>query len=148
MAQEITEIGIKVKRIKEVAFYLNEHLYRENQDERVKIFFQQILDITDQLVLTLRAYFAYDDSEEIIADLHVRNTFEVDQLHRFQTEDDNVVLPFGCLNLMVDLAISHSRALFQRNLAGTSLENISIPIVDARNITSTLFAAEKRTSEE
>ena len=132
------EIIISIKRIKELSFFINEKLSRpeivqiKSQLES-KLGFNTSFNLVN---LTLTAYYIYEEfPNDKVMEIVVENVFEVPGLMNFIPNDTDVTpdkmnLPSDILITMVSLSISHTRALFAKNISGTVMDSIYLPITD------------------
>ncbi len=133
-----------LKRIKDFGFNVNESLYINEPEKMVKVEFQHRLGFSleqNMVELNLRAFYHYPDAplDEVLAEIQVQNLFEIPNISRFLDANNIVVLPEELIITIVSLSISHTRALFTKSLAGTVLQDVLLPIVDARAMSEFFF---------
>lgn len=134
---------IKVKRIKDFIFFVNEPNYKKELSNKILVRFQHRLEVNTMVHFTLRTVFFYPGKqEEMVSDLHVENVFEIENIGQYLNKKGKYNLPYQILSIIVNLSISHSRALLQKNLAGTVCQELMIPILDADEITKSFFPLE------
>jgi hypothetical protein len=132
-----------IKRIKDISFVINEHLFINDSQRVIKIELGHTLgfNIENNAVnFTIRLYFHYQDqpSDNILAEIFVQNIFEVENLRNF-LRPEGIFLPTQILIAIVSMSISHGRALFTKNLAGTVFQEIMLPISNPVEITKHFY---------
>ena len=134
--------SIKIKRIKEFYFILNEAI--SERDKPVTVQFQHITRFfgdTNLIDLTLRVYYTHDPdipAKTILVDIHVQNVFEIDNLNQFLVNTE-FVLPQNLMIMMVGLSISHTRALVAKNISGTIYQDNIIPVADPAEVAKVFY---------
>lgn len=122
-----------IKKIKEFYFIVNEAVSEQNKPVIIQFqHFTRFFGDDDIIDLTLRAYYTHDSTvppKIILVDIHVQNIFEVENLKQYSVNDTEFVLPQNLIVLMVSIAISHTRALVAKNIAGTIYQEHIIPII-------------------
>ena len=137
----ISPLKFGVARIKDTHFALYEERLSPDLSKNIKIEFQNTFGFnpdTNVLILTLRVYFHYEDQppEVTLVDTSVQNVFVVENLKSFLSDDNSLDLPTDLLKTLVSLTVSHTRAITSRNLAGTPLQCLFVPIVNLNDVTS------------
>lgn len=95
---------------------------------------------TNLIFVLVRVYYHFPDSpNDIFTEIEVQNIFEIPDLKRFQVGDSEIVLPPDIITSIVDLSISHTRALFAKNISGTILQENVIGIIDPTKIAEHFF---------
>ncbi|RFM26197.1 hypothetical protein [Deminuibacter soli] len=145
---KITPADIEVRRIKDFAFFVNESMFDQEKIQTIEVRFQHKLDIMQAISFTLRTVFIYPGVDDLIADLHVENVFAVNNLEQYSDGKGGYNLPHDLLAIIVGESVSHSRALFQKNIAGTAFQGLNIPMVDAIQMTQSLFPDTTAPSKE
>ena len=134
---------IKIKRIKEQSFSINETLFSD-VSTFVKIEIGQRLSfaIEENLVaISIRFYYHYpeDNSDQIIAEINVQNVYEIPGLSSFYISSNEIKLPKETIINIVGVSISHTRALLAKNLLGTSLQDNLPAIVNPEEVAKHFF---------
>jgi hypothetical protein len=139
-------IQFGIIRIKDISFVLHEERISPNPAKVIKIEFQNTFgyDLANNFInLTLRVYFHYEDEgpELPLMDTAVQNIFLVPNLSSYQLNDTALDLPIDFLKTLVSLTISHTRAITAKNLAGTAMQNLFLPVVNLDDVTKNFFPA-------
>lgn len=132
-----TQIAYKIARVKDTSFSVNETLYDANYPAdkiqiriNCEIRFNQEADF---IMIDINPSYLYkkegDGAELILGSINVHNAFKVKDVKDF-VENDTIYIPTNFLITLVSLSISHTRALFSKNLDGTALNGIIMPIID------------------
>ena len=133
-----------IVRIKDISFALNEERLSPDPEKIIKIEFQNTFgfNLSNGIInMTLRVYFHYEDESPnlTLVDTSVQNLFQVQNLKQYQVNKDAVDLPIDFLKTIVSLTISHTRAITSKNLAGTAMQNLFLPIVNLEEVTRHFF---------
>lgn len=143
--KKIDEINYSysIRKVKDISFYVNEFLLIPDPNKIIKIELDKKfgVDLKKNLIdFTLISYLHYNDSrkEEILAEIRVQNIFEVLPLNDF-TRDNGLFLPNNLIVAILSMSISHTRALFFRNLSGTVLQDIILPITNPSEVAKQFF---------
>ncbi|HEX3933461.1 MAG TPA: hypothetical protein VHW43_02200 [Puia sp.] len=72
-------------------------------------------------------------------DIQVQNLYEIDNVVGFVNEHNMIVLPEKSIISLLDLSISHTRALLAKNAAGTVYQDSPMPVFDAENAAQLFF---------
>lgn len=136
------ENTFSVVKIKDVSFSVNEKLYSPDL-KKVLFKLNQTLgvNIENNLInLTLTVVLHYEDAtpEQALASISVENIFEVENLQSLNSKT-GIVFPNGLLISMMSVSVAHTRTLFSRNLAGTFLDNIVMPITDPEELARSFY---------
>jgi hypothetical protein len=142
--QHLEPLQFGMVRIKDISFSLHEERLSQDPSKIIKIEFQNIFGFnisTNILNLTLRVYFHYEDEspEFTLVDTSVQNLFLVENLKIYQINDSVLDLPIDFLKTLVSLTISHTRAITSKNLAGTAMQGLFLPIVNLEEVTKNFF---------
>jgi hypothetical protein len=131
-----------IVKIKTLAFYVNELMYLPDPLKQVKVEIAQLTgtNIEANLIdFRLRVFFYYlENKDNVLADINVQNVFFVEEIKQF-VQGASLRLPSQLLISMVSLAISHSRALFAQNLAGTAFSDFMLPITNPIDAAKNFF---------
>lgn len=134
--------SVKVKRIKEISFSINE-LLLDDPSKTIKIDMGQEFGfvLEDNLVgLTLRMFYHYpNDLLNILAEINVQNIFEIENLKQFLINETEIKLPEETITTIVGESIAHLRALLAKNLFGTALQEKLPPLVDHREVANYFY---------
>ncbi|HVX25186.1 MAG TPA: hypothetical protein VHB70_02505 [Parafilimonas sp.] len=138
------EIGIAIRKIKDIAFFVNETLFDNNISRQIRVDFANIYNLntdTGLLNFGVRIIFRYKDAkvDDILVSSEVETHFQIADIKNHLTEDGQVELPQNVWVTFVSLAVTHARALLAKNLAGTVYQNFIVPIVDATALAKSFF---------
>lgn len=135
-----------IKRIREIAFHVNEGLFNPGASVPLKVDMQHKLGFnknTNLLDFTLHVSYRFADlnpgPNSNLMDIEVQNIFEVRDLRQYVIDDNVLKLPAGMITSIVDLSISHTRALMAKNIAGTTLQDQLIVIVNPETVARHFF---------
>jgi hypothetical protein len=144
MAEE--KIEIRIKRIKDVIFYVNENLYDPDPEKVIKIELNPLLGFKadeNTVVLIIRVSFHYAGTELLpentLLEIQVQNLYEINNVVGFVNDQNMIVLPEKSIISLLDLSISHARALIAKNAAGTVYQDSLMPVFDAENVARFFF---------
>jgi hypothetical protein len=137
--------NILVKRVKEVLFSVNERLHIPDPDKILKLEVNPLFGfhIDSNLVsIIFRVFYHYMDRpiDEVLIEIKVDTVFEVPNLKDYMTESGTLILPGDVITTLVDLSISHTRALLASNLTGTPFQEVILPIINPINVAKFFFA--------
>lgn len=136
---EIDVKKIVPKRIKEISFHINEGLVHSKRLFKSEIALQFALNAdTDIVDIAIRVWYHYEGSNDELAAIIVQNVYEVPNLKEYE-DDGKLSLPPAVLINMVDMSISHTRALFAARLAGTRLNDSILAIAPADEVSRHFF---------
>jgi hypothetical protein len=135
---------IKIRRIKDTFFNVNELLYRKGGKSGIKFRLDHLLipDIDNNLlsfVLRVQGHYDKYDVNKVVAEMQVQNIFEIENLRQYTSPDGKPFLPREVIINMVNISISHTRALLAKNLAGTLYDNAILPILSPEEVAETFF---------
>jgi hypothetical protein len=140
------KIEIKIKRIKDVTFYVNENLHDPDPAKLIEIELNPLLGFKaddNTVALIIRVSFHYAGTElspeNTLLDIQVQNLYEIDNVVGFVNEHNMIVLPEKSIISLLDLSISHTRALLAKNAAGTVYQDSPMPVFDAENAAQLFF---------
>jgi hypothetical protein len=140
------KIEIRIKRIKDVNFYVNENLLDPDSERLIKIELNPLLGFKaddNTVALIIRVSFHYDGTElspeNTLLDIQVQNLYEIDNVVGFVNDQNMIVLPPKSIISLLDLSISHTRALIAKNAAGTVYQDSPMPVFDAENVAQFFF---------
>ena len=149
LKQEEIEITYGIRRIKDIYFQVNEFLLdKENPSKKLKIELNQNFSVNNEHNLvncTIGIYFHYQDTPQniILAEIKVENVYFVNSLKDITNKNERGdYLPPQLIVSLLGLSISHSRALFSKNLAGTAFQNVFLPISNPLHIAKHFFPEE------
>lgn len=137
--EKIKNPGIVIKRIRETYFYINDASVKPNLlfQSEINLIFGYALD-ANLIDFTVSTHYHPIDSQEKIAEITVQNMYEIPDLKQY-LQNDIIKLPILLLSILVGMSITHTRALFAKNLAGTSLSDSIMPMVDAEDVARHFF---------
>ena len=134
-------INYSIYRVKAVSFYVNESLF-VNDNALVKIEVAQNIGINLDLSFVncnINVYIYYDGQQHNrLAEITVENIFKVEDLAKLAAEREDF-LPADILISIFSMSISHTRALFFANLAGTAYQQAIMPITDPVDFTKHFY---------
>lgn len=140
----MSTVQIKIRRIKETFFNVNELFYKNGGESGIKFRLDHLLiPDTDtgwlSFALRVQAHYNEYDVNKIIAEMQVQNIFEIADLKQYTSPDGKTYLPPEVVIGMVNISVSHARALFAKNLAGTLYDNVILPILRPDEVAETFF---------
>ena len=150
-----TTIG--VRKVKTVAFSIDEAFYIKGQDEKLVYEYQHHINLNTELehiIFTLRVYWFYPEAgrDYKLVDCHVATTFYIGDFKSYIKEKEGGLVDLSLSpevwTIIVGLSFSHLRAAQSMNVAGTIYEHFIIPIIDPKVFTSQLLNFEKNTQPE
>jgi hypothetical protein len=137
--EKINNPGVVIKRIKKLSFNVNESLVIPNAFFQSEIALQFGFSIESNLLdFTVDVYYHYPNNSDKLASVSVQNFYEVPKLQQF-LKDGIIKLPSVLVAILVGMSISHTRAVFTVDLAGTKLNDSIMPVVDAEDVARHFF---------
>ncbi|HXD78714.1 MAG TPA: hypothetical protein VN616_12940 [Puia sp.] len=138
-------LAIRVKRIKETFFFINERLHIPDPSKLVKLELIPMLGFhleSNSVGLLIRAYYHYEDRplDEILVDVKVETRFEILNLTDCFDETGTLILPQDTIVTIVSLSISHTRAILAQSLSGTVWQEVIMPLINPTDIARFYFA--------
>jgi hypothetical protein len=133
---ERTKPLLAIKRVKDITFSVNELLFVPDLTKEIKIKLNQRHGANTERNLvdfTIHIFLHYDNSEDVLAGVEVQNIFEVSNLKDF-AKPEQLELPVDIWVSIISMAITHGRALFAKNLAGTVYQDIILPILNPYDV--------------
>lgn len=137
------QVNLGVKRIKEIEFFIDEHINLSNpENSNIKFEITINLNAPENVVeLLLTTLFADSDSGQVFMKIKTSNLFTFLELDSFKKADSTEYnLPDNVLVTFLSLSISHSRALLAKNTLGTKFADLYIPIVNPTDVLKQLFS--------
>lgn len=137
------EINYRIKRIKDIAFSIDEDgaettdKFRFNLAQDTKIDFKKN---EFRLTLTFKLYSL--KTNKVVISISTINLFEVLDLVSFKNiknTDFPVDLPRNFIITVFGLSYTHTRALLSKNLEGTKFNELFLPVVDAGQTADKIF---------
>lgn len=145
MSEENYEpIEYRILRVKDTFFEVNEELYNPSYlpgQTQVRINCEIKYNIeANYVILALNAIYLYEipGSEIIFANIIVQNVFEIKKIARFVKEAD-LILPRKVLIPLLGFSLSHTRALFSKNIDGTPFNGLVLPLIEPLALAVSLF---------
>lgn len=140
--QNLSKVSIAILRVKELFFSLNETLFVHDPNKIVKIELSHNLQLSDdntKLNFVLTVYIFYVDSppDQKLAEITVQNLFHISGL--ITEKDGSILLPNELLISIVNMSISHVRALFADRLGGSLYQQIILPITNPVEVAKHFF---------
>lgn len=134
-------IRFQIHRVKDISFFVNERLYEDNPNRRIRIEMNQSSGISPNnnlFNLTLKVFLFYEDNpSEFLAEIEVENVFIIADLEKYT--EDGTGIPGELLISMVSISISHVRALMSKNIAGSVYQTIIVPIMNPVDVARHFF---------
>lgn len=141
-SEKKTEVLFSINYIKDSSFFVKESLLASNEKKEILVQMTgtTAYSVTENIVkLTLKAWYHYRDEQEELASIEVDNLFTVVDLKNYINENNKLDFPSGVWASIVGLSISHTRALFTKHLAATSLQKVMIPIMNPFDVAKQYF---------
>jgi hypothetical protein len=141
---EKMEISYNIKRIKDIYFNVNEYLYDPAKTIKIELNQHFGINLENNLVnCSIRIYLHYEDSpQNILAEIKVENVFSVNNLNTIAKEKGGTdYIPPDLIIALLGLSVSHGRALFSKNLAGTVFQDVYLPISNPAAIAKHFYPA-------
>ena len=144
MAANIT---FNILRIKDISFWVNEIFYDPKYPaDKVQVRVNCELKFNadaNYVIIELNPLYFYeypdqDIKEHIFANITVHNTFAVNDVKSF-IKGDQLYLPTEVLVTLIGISISHTRALFSKNIDGTAFNGIVLPLIDPLEFSKQIF---------
>ncbi|MEO5892108.1 MAG: hypothetical protein ABIQ31_17810 [Ferruginibacter sp.] len=145
MAKErnpITNSGLRygIVRVRTMSFFVDETKFRKGVDIKVEFDQNFGLDIENEIFeLRLRVYSFHGDApSQKLSEIIVMTAFKVEGLaDRFKNE--RLRLPGNFIISLLNMSISHSRALMAQHTAGTVYQDYILPIVNPLDVAKVFF---------
>ena len=140
----INSIPHKIKRVKDIYFSINEDLYIDEPGKMISIELNHTLGLSSDrkfINFTIGAFYHYDDAplENKLAEIKVQNVFEFQDLSIYVDDKGILTLPTEILISIVNVSMSHVRALLAKNLAGTAFQEVILPLTSPLDVTKHFF---------
>jgi hypothetical protein len=138
---DITD-GVQIVSILDTSYFFDEKLFKEGMEEsRYMVKHDTGFNPDSNLFnLTLTFSYTYYDPKEIFASITVENTFLVPNLKSYLNIDTKqMALPGSILLTCLGMAVSHTRALLNKNLKGTVFQYFLIPVINVVGLANQLF---------
>lgn len=142
---EQNQVNIRVKKIKDIGFFIDEAVTLEKPEEFVFGFeLTMNLKLEDNTVeMVLTALFSDKSQGNVFMKIKTSNVFLLLELADFQNPDKNGFnIPDNLLVTLLSISISHTRALLSKNSIGTKFAELYIPIVNPSEVFKQLFIKE------
>ena len=142
---EQNQVNIRVKKIKDIGFSINEAVTIEKPDEFALGFELAInLKLEDNTIeMVLTAFFSDKPQGEVFMNIKTSNVYLLLELADFQKPDkEGFNIPDNLLVTLLSISISHTRALLAKNAIGTKFADLYIPIVNPSEIFKQLHIKE------
>jgi hypothetical protein len=137
-------IGFGVSRIRELAFSLNEDLFKPDEKEVIVNYLNKLGHNDAGFVnFRLRAAFVYKNfPDEELFSIEVQNIFEVRDLNKFIDKDKKLLLPGWFLITLVNMSVGHTRAILAKQTAGSIFSDKLLPVVNSTKMATAFFGEE------
>lgn len=148
-----SNIIFSINYIKEVSFVVRENLLGSDLNKEILV---QLIGETgynlEQNILkfSLKVWYHFRDEEAELAAIEVENLFTVKDLKNFIRSDSKIQFPPIVWAHIIGISLSHTRSLFTKNLAGTALQKVMVPIMNPTEVAKEFFpeSFEKEFSED
>jgi hypothetical protein len=136
-------ISFRIMRVKDIAFSANENLFNpEKKREDIKISvnceFRSNIEF-DLIIIEIFSFYYYDPKIEVqLASVTVQTAFNVVNLKKFSI-DNRLKLPPNFLVTLISISLSHTRALFSKNIDGTSFTGMTMPLIHPEEFAKSIF---------
>lgn len=138
------EVVFRITRVKDIAFNVNEKLYKpptekKNTKVRIDCELSSNPDSTIIIINIIASYY-YEDSvnQEQLAIINVQNIYEIPEIKKFFIEGE-LMLPPHLIITLVSISISHTRALFSKNIDGTAYNGNTLPLINPEEFAKHVF---------
>lgn len=136
-------IAFSVTRIKELAFFINEYLFKPEEQVIVNYGNKFGYNEAGHIDFTLRATFEYKNfPKEELFSIDVQNIFEVKDLSKYIDKDKKINLPGWFLITLVNMSVGHTRAILAKQTAGSLFSDRLLPVVNATEMATAFFGEE------
>jgi hypothetical protein len=135
MGENQPHFQFSIKKIKDIYFFINEELAIPGKIQGVKVEMQYKMGYHKEqnllnLILIIFLHYNEQPPDKKLSEIHVQNLFEVNNIAQYIDKNDSLILPHDILASIFSMSISHSRALFYKNVAGTFLQDAILPVTD------------------
>lgn len=132
-----------IKKIRDISFYINEEKAVSNYPKGIKIEMNHKIGYNSELnllslILIISTHYEDQPVENVLSEIQVQNLFEINGISQYINEGE-LSLPFEILYPVFSMSISHSRALFYKNLSGTFLQEVILPVSDVIDVLQHFF---------
>jgi len=143
MEKEKDNLSYRILRVKDIGFNVNENfILHDKQSSDIKISLSCELKIhTKSKIIVIEIFAFYYYQHEIgkqLASITVQNAFTVLNLEEYDT-NDRLLLPPNFLITIVSISLSHTRALFSKNIDGTVFNGIIMPLINPEEFTKSVL---------
>ncbi|MEP7143623.1 MAG: hypothetical protein ABI707_12165 [Ferruginibacter sp.] len=133
-------INFTILRIKTISFYVNEVSFQEGKD--VKIEMNQNFGVSlaaEVIEYRLRVYLFHLDNPSLrLSEIIVHNSYKIENIMDYFS-NDVLSLPSSLFISLLSMSISHSRALFCQNTAGTIYQDYILPIINPTDVAKVFY---------
>jgi len=136
-------ITFRILRVKDTAFTINENFYLNDKsptDIKVSVNCELKTNIDVNLIIVeIFAFYYYDTLvENQLASIIVQTAFNITDLKNYETEQ-RLKLPPHFLVTLVSISLSHTRALFSKNIDGTAFNGMIMPLINPEEFSKSIF---------
>ncbi len=138
MTGEIREIIA----IRETGFMVDESLYEEGKEAYINLHHStKTKEVEDKLLVDLKVSFACKNEKDYMPFMESTTStiFLIPGLADFITPEKKILLGPATMLQMVMHEISHARAIICRSAAGTSFQQIVLPLFNIAEVTKSFF---------
>lgn len=137
---EEQQVGIGISKIRELAFSIET---LDKLPEQLELGFGIHVEFepsTNTFDLQVTAELKETETQKVLVHIKVANVFMIENMvNYYSAETDSLNMPDGALITMLSISVSHTRALFAKNTAGTIYENHIIPIINPTDMAKEVF---------
>jgi hypothetical protein len=137
---EEQQIGLGISKIRELAFSIETLDKLPEQLELgfgIHVEFEPTANTFDLQVI---AELKETETQKVLVHIKVANVFLIENMGGFyKAETKSLNLPDDALITMLSISVTHTRALFAKNTAGTIYENHIIPIINPTDMAKEVF---------
>lgn len=137
---EEQQVGIGISKIRELAFGIETLDKLPEQLElgfAIHVEFEPSANTFDLQVI---AELKEAETQKVLVHIKVANVFMIENMvNYYSAETNSLNLPDGALITMLSISVTHTRALFAKNTAGTIYENHIIPIINPTDMAKEVF---------
>jgi hypothetical protein len=133
---------LAVRSIRECLFAIHEAAYVPGQTNliSIEILLELGFSVENNLAsLVVESFYHYPDTAEELTRIKVQNVFEIADLNKDTANPANINLGPGTITSMVDLSLSHTRAIWAQHLQGTILQEMLLGAVQPEEIARAFF---------
>lgn len=140
---ENEKLSYRIMRVKDISFNVNENfLNPQKEPEQIKVSLNAELKTNFEfnvIIIEIFASYHYEGlPQNHLASITVQNVFNISNLSNYNI-DKRLKLPPNFVITLISLSISHTRALFTKNIDGTAFNGLILPIIDPAVFSKSVF---------